>query len=307
MKNNKKFKILVVDDSPELVDIAFRALKKDNYILFSAANGAECKEVLQREKPDILLLDVMLPDVNGKDLCKMIKNDPEFSTAFIILLSSLKTSSEDISEGLEYGADSYILRPVDSRELRARVDAACRIITAENDVRANQILLKACIDSPSDMIVLAIDKDYNYLAFNAYHKCIMLQAYGIEIKTGMNLIQCMTNEEDIIKAKINYNKAIAGESHITIEEYGDLDRQYYETRYNPIYNEKSEIAGVTAFASNISERKKSESELQKKVEELEWLNKLMMNREVRMIELKKEINTLLNKHGETDKYVIHKI
>ncbi len=261
MKSNKYFKILIVDDSPELLDLAMRALNKTEYILFSAVNGADCMEVLHKEKPDILLLDVMLPDTNGKDLCNLIKKDPEFSEVYIILLSSLRTSSDNVSEGLECGADGYIRRPVDKRELLAMVEAACRIITAENRIRAEKILLEACINSPADVIVVAIDMQYNYLTFNSYHKEVMLNTYGTEVKLGMNLLDCMTIEEDIIKAKINYDMALEGVSHIKVDKYGDKDPQYYETRYNPIYNEKHEILGVTAFASNITERKRIEEKL----------------------------------------------
>jgi len=151
------------------------------------------------------------------------------------------------------------------RELLAKVKATWRIITEQN-IEDNQILLKACIDSPKDMIVLAINKKYNYLAFNTYHKFIMLQAYGIKIEPGMNILECITNEDDKIKSRINYEKAIQGESHTTIEEYGELDRHYYETRYNPIYNEKKEIIGVTAFSSNVTERIHIEESLNKSEE-----------------------------------------
>lgn len=111
---NYNFKILVVDDTPELLDITLRTLKKANYNVFSAANGKECLEVVEKEKPDIILLDVMLPDANGKDLAIQIKNNPELSPVFIILLSSLRTSPDFIAAGLEDGADGYIVRPVET-------------------------------------------------------------------------------------------------------------------------------------------------------------------------------------------------
>ncbi len=127
---------------------------------------------------------------------------------------------------------------------------------AKLDNTLDKILLKACIDSPNDMIVLAIDKKYNYLAFNTYHEKVMKMSYGIEIKPGMSIIKCITNKEDRIKAKANYRKALDGTSHITVEEFGEIDRQYYETRYNPIHNEKNEVIGATAFSHNVTERTK---------------------------------------------------
>jgi PAS domain S-box-containing protein len=118
----------------------------------------------------------------------------------------------------------------------------------------DKILLKACIDSPEDMIILAIDMQFKYLAFNTFHEKVMKIAYGIDIKPGMDILECMTSEDDISKAKINYGKALSGQSHITVEEYGELKRNYYETRYNPIFNEKQEIIGATAFAFDVSEK-----------------------------------------------------
>jgi two-component system sensor histidine kinase/response regulator len=128
---HNSFKILVVDDTPEILDITTRTLRKADYTVFAAMNGAECMEILHREKPDILLLDVILPDVNGKELAKEIKKIPAFSSTYVFLLSGLKTNTQDISEGLEEGADGYITRPVNSRELLARIASACRIVRAE--------------------------------------------------------------------------------------------------------------------------------------------------------------------------------
>ena len=266
MRNIEDFKILVVDDSPELIDLTVMSLKKEHYKVFTASNGTECMKVLHDSKPDIILLDVMLPDSNGFDLSRKIKNDPEFSTVFIILLSAVRIHPEHISEGFEKGADGYIVRPVGSRELLARVKAACRTISAEKMIRSDHLLLQACLDSPEDMIILALDKQYNYLAFNAFHQKTMLQSYGVKVKSGMNILECITNKEDIIRAKANYDRALAGESHHTIEEYGGLNREYYETRYNPIYNERKEIIGVTAFANNVSEKKLMEESLKKSEE-----------------------------------------
>jgi signal transduction histidine kinase len=127
--------------------------------------------------------------------------------------------------------------------------------------RFENILFKACIDSANDMIILAIDLQFNYLAFNAYHSDIMLKAYGKKIKLGMNLLDCITNSEDLKKSKINYDRALAGEGHKTVEEYGEFDRQYFETRYNPIYNESNEIIGATAFSANVTVRRQMEKSL----------------------------------------------
>jgi PAS domain S-box-containing protein len=133
----------------------------------------------------------------------------------------------------------------------------------EEVIKKAQLLLKSSIESPKDMIILSIDKQYKYLYFNTYHKDVMVSAYGKNVKLGMNLLECISNEDDRKKAKINYDRALKGESHITIEEYGDLNRYYYETRYNPIINDKNEVIGATAFSANVTERKQAEEKLRK--------------------------------------------
>ncbi len=134
-------------------------------------------------------------------------------------------------------------------------------IQAEEKIKATQILLQASIESQKDMIILSIDKNYRYLCYNSYHKQVMKAAYNQNINIGMNLLDCITNEEDRKKSKINYDKALNGKSHMTVEEYGDLERYYYETRYNPILNDKNEIIGATAFSANVTERRKAEKAL----------------------------------------------
>jgi diguanylate cyclase (GGDEF)-like protein/PAS domain S-box-containing protein len=127
------------------------------------------------------------------------------------------------------------------------------------------MLLKASLESPVDMIILAIDKQYNYYYFNKAHQEAMKYAYGKDVKPGMNLLDCITSESDKEKAKHNYDLAMTGVSHSTIQEYGDISVSYYETFYNPIFDENHEIIGATAFARNITER----IEAQKKLRESE--------------------------------------
>ncbi|MEI7830372.1 MAG: ATP-binding protein [Prolixibacteraceae bacterium] len=133
---NKELRILVVDDNPEMLDITMMVLKSESYRLFSAACGAECLDILNKEKPDIILLDVMLPDANGKELAKIIKSNPDFSSVYIILLSTQSSDPDIIAEGLEDGADGFIYKPFNSRELLARVASACRIVIAERESKS---------------------------------------------------------------------------------------------------------------------------------------------------------------------------
>ena len=122
------------------------------------------------------------------------------------------------------------------------------------ELKEMQMLLKSSLESPKDMIILSIDKDYNYYFFNQAHHDAMLYAYGKDVDTHSNLLESITNEEDKIKARTNYAKAMDGLSHATIEKYGDVAVSYYETFYNPVINDRDEIVGATAFSRDVTER-----------------------------------------------------
>ncbi len=149
---------------------------------------------------------------------------------------------------------------------------------AEEEIRKGQLLLKSSIESSKEMIILSIDKQYRYLYFNEWHREVMRAAYGRDVRIGMDLLECVTNDEDRRKAKINYDRALAGEAHSTIEEYGDLERLYYETFYSPISDERGEIIGATAFARDVTDRKRAEQALKESIRQKEILMKELQHR-----------------------------
>lgn len=132
---DRPFRILVVDDDPQLLFATLRILKGSGYELIEAASGAEALEKVRELRPDLVLLDVVMPDPDGVAVCRRIKEDPDLAETFVILISSLMTESEHQAGGLEGGADGYIARPVHKRELLARIEALARI-------RRTQLALK---------------------------------------------------------------------------------------------------------------------------------------------------------------------
>ena len=114
--------ILVVDDDPLTLDVTARVLRNAGYRTSTASTGRQCEELLKEDPADILVLDVVLPDADGMDLCARFKADPAYEHIPILLLSSLLKESETQARGLESGADGYIARPVSNRELLARVE-----------------------------------------------------------------------------------------------------------------------------------------------------------------------------------------
>ena len=147
------------------------------------------------------------------------------------------------------------------------VDLTIDKIEKEN----SELLLKSSLESPTDFIILAIDKEYNYLYFNKAHSDVMKFAYNADIKPGSNLMDAITSDLDKVNAKINYDLALSGKSHKTIQEYGDIHIRYYESLYNPMYNVNHEIIGVTAFARDITNIVEAEHEIIYRKELLQYI------------------------------------
>jgi DNA-binding response OmpR family regulator len=119
-KGRVKQKILVVDDEPEAVELVEFNLKGAGYEVATAGDGAEALNKARRIQPNLIILDVMMPEIDGMEVCKLLRRDPATSTIPIIMLTA-KASEVDRVLGLELGADDYVVKPFSPRELVLRV------------------------------------------------------------------------------------------------------------------------------------------------------------------------------------------
>jgi len=118
--------VLVVDDEPNNFDVIEALLLQEGYQLHYCSQGANALEKLPIFCPDVILLDVMMPHIDGIEVCRRIKADPLWQSVPIIMVTAL-TAKEDLARCLNAGADDFISKPVDSMELRARVRSMLRI------------------------------------------------------------------------------------------------------------------------------------------------------------------------------------
>jgi PAS domain S-box-containing protein len=123
--------ILVVDDEPLLLRSTSELLAEAGYRVVEAATGSEGLRLAREIRPALILLDVILPDMDGLEVCRRIKADATLAGTFVALLSGKRIDSRSQAEGLEEGADDYVLRPASNRELLARVKAMLRVQRAE--------------------------------------------------------------------------------------------------------------------------------------------------------------------------------
>jgi len=118
-------RVLIIDDCPQLLAVARARLARDDHEVAVADGGRAGLEAVRSLRPDLVLLDVDMPDLNGFDLCRQLKSDPELQWIPVIFLTGRGRTAEKI-RGLDLGAVDYITKPFDGVELRARVRAALR-------------------------------------------------------------------------------------------------------------------------------------------------------------------------------------
>lgn len=152
MSKKEKPKILVVDDQPINIKLLQRKLERQGMNVDVAYNGRECLELVEKVHPDLILLDVMMPDMDGIETCQHLKANPETETIPIIFITA-KASKEGKLEGLDAGAVDYITKPIDLDETLARVRTQLRL---QEMFRENIILQKRLGDARKSAAVGAI-------------------------------------------------------------------------------------------------------------------------------------------------------
>ncbi len=156
-----KQKILIVDDEPDIVELIEYNLKKEGYQVFTASNGHEGINVAKKVMPDLIILDIMMPKMDGIEACRIMRALPEFKNTFMVFLTA---RSEEYSEiaGFNVGADDYIAKPIKPRALTSRINAILRRNSASNDSVDNKVVI-------GDLV---IDREA-YLVFQNGNKVVL--------------------------------------------------------------------------------------------------------------------------------------
>lgn len=190
--NNKR--ILVVDDEKKIVDVVKSYLENSGYSVIEAFNGKEALDKFDRFGPCLVVLDLMLPDVSGEDICKTIRKK---SRVPIIMLTA-KVEEEDILKGLNIGADDYVLKPFSPKQLVARVVAVLR-------------------RTEDDIVPLA-----NILSYNDGD--LLIDTLKYEIRKNDTALNLTPNEYKILMTLVKYpSKVFTREELVSMVLGGDYD------------------------------------------------------------------------------------
>ncbi|MBK0379121.1 response regulator transcription factor [Mucilaginibacter segetis] len=138
MSTSGKQKILIVDDEPDILELIEYNLKKEGYQVYSARNGQEAVAEAKRTLPDLIVLDIMMPKMDGIEACRIMRTMPEFKNTFMVFLTA---RSEEYSEiaGFNVGADDYIAKPIKPRALVSRINAILRRNSTPEEVADNKL------------------------------------------------------------------------------------------------------------------------------------------------------------------------
>ena len=147
-------KVLVVDDEPDAVELVSFNLKAAGYEVVSADDGNEAIKKARQHAPDLILLDVMLPEVDGLEVCKLLRRDPVASSVPIIMLTA-KAAEIDRVLGLELGADDYMTKPFSPRELVLRVKNLLKRRQASDEKLETLNIGDLFIDIPRHLVTVA--------------------------------------------------------------------------------------------------------------------------------------------------------
>ena len=120
-----KQKILIVDDEPDILELIAYNLNKEGYLYITASNGLEAIQMAKKHLPDLILLDIMMPKLDGIETCRQLRAMPEFKNTYMVFLTARSEEYSEIS-GFNVGADDYIAKPIKPRALISRINAILR-------------------------------------------------------------------------------------------------------------------------------------------------------------------------------------
>jgi len=170
-------KILIADDEKDIVELIAYNLEQEGFSALKALNGAKAWEAIQTDKPDLVILDLMMPEISGMDVCRMIRRTPATASLPIIMLTA-KSDAVDKILGLEVGADDYITKPFHVRELIARIRAVLRRAERLPDDDLPEVLdfgglhvdLKSCRTTADNRPVELSSREFRLLQFFMSHR-----------------------------------------------------------------------------------------------------------------------------------------
>ncbi|MFN6479496.1 response regulator [Nostoc sp. DedQUE07] len=260
--------ILHVDDNEANRYVVTRILQNAGFSVVEAATGAAGLEAIVNFQPDLIILDVQLPDISGFEVCRQIKANPETAFIPVLHLSASFVQSQDKAEGLDSGADAYLVQPVEPIELLATLRSLLRIRRAEEAALSSAREWQTTFDSMNDGVSL-VDQEGRIMRCNR----AMMQLFN---KPSHEILGYAHHE--LMGAKLGIGDGTcfrrAKQTHQRqVLEFQSQERWFAKT-IDPVLDRDGNLTGAVFILSDITERKRAEALLQ---EQNDRLNQLMIS------------------------------
>ncbi|MBP7184930.1 MAG: response regulator transcription factor [Saprospiraceae bacterium] len=171
---NRKNKILIVDDEPDIIEFLSYNLNKEGYEVFSASNGVEAIENAKKYQPDLILLDIMMPEIDGIEVCRRLRKIEDFRNTYIAFLTA---RGEDFTQinALDAGGDDYITKPIKPKVLVARLKAHLRRSENEN-APSSSVLKFGILTIDKEKMQILVDDNEVALAKKEFELILLLSS-----------------------------------------------------------------------------------------------------------------------------------
>jgi DNA-binding response OmpR family regulator len=215
--------VIAVDDDPEVLDTLGRVLEREAFDVGLVKSGAEALALLEKRLPDAMILDIIMPGLDGITLCRQIRRDSRYGSLPILFLTA-KGSTDDIVDGLDAGADDYVVKPFELAELRARVHALLR--RSARDTQTGAVIQLNELKLDSDTYQVAVKGNRIQLTSTEHRLLRYLMENPNRALSPGHLLQAVweyppnTGDPDLVRAHVRNLRA-------KIEK--NTDRRYIRT------------------------------------------------------------------------------
>ena len=217
---NREESILIVDDSPDNLRLLSGVLLEEGYSVRAISDGTRTLSSVEKEKPDLILLDIMMPKIDGYEVCTILKEDERFKDIPVIFITA-KTQSEDIIKGFESGAVDYITKPFNTAELLARVSLHLELKRSREEVlnisiERKELLHILCHDLNTPMVAMhsfleMLNGDWDYFEGK---KDILMESASSVVQNGLDMIELVRKmrvleDNKLVMGPVNLKESIA--------------------------------------------------------------------------------------------------
>jgi PAS domain S-box-containing protein len=290
----KRIRVLILEDEAAHAEAIRRALEPEELHFDTQIVGSllEFRKSAAVNPPDIALMDMVLPDGNAIELL----NSPAQTINFPKLILTSHGNELAAVAAMKAGALDYIVKSPEVFADMPRIISSAltqwqlllKNQQAEITIAEQNTRLLSIINSPRDILIYSLDRNYGYTAFNENHRKAMKHIWQADIGIGMNILKCMTIPEIRDAVKSSVDRALRGE-HFQQEQYLKNIDIWLESDWNPVRDNNGSVTGVTNFTRDITDHKQSEA----KTIEMESLKRVNQARSVLLSNVSHELRTPL--------------